>query len=442
MKLNKLILFYIFGLLIGGQEKIYASAVDIEEHFLRFIHHSSCSSKDTFHQIQNQDFEEGSYTFHYTYQDSYHLSILSPEYPRYEPIGEMKVLSIIPHNDKHVLIAQWPLKDNPTPGYNTPFEMNFVVSSEAVVSQPAPIMLSLASTSAPNPSSIIPEVERIEEDKFSEIPYSPARALKFVNAMGYDGHTLRMESFASWFCDQYLGFNKEEVGFEQVTGKPVAYNIEVFHLVSYLELIKDHFVSLNPLKFSPTTYEPEGWLNTMMESIYYSLQREEAFLQIRHDQSVRQMLTITTEGIQLGMQKADNISKKIYAISPQGHFYTEGKDCGHHPDLLKGGYAWCAGHISLTNGKITFLSNNSGHYQPHAYHLYTFAEELYKQGLFGEQAEVEILRRINDTSKAETLPLTLFLTTYDKQTLRKNWEIEIVQRIENLPFIKAVLTMS
>jgi hypothetical protein len=100
------------------------------------------------------------------------------------------------------------------------------------------------------------------------------------------------------------------------------------------------------------------------------------------------------------------------------------------------------GIFSYTNGKITFLSNNSGHYQPHAYHLYTFAEELYKQGLFGEQAEVEISRSINDTSEVETLPLTLFLTTYDKQTLRKNWEIEIVQRIENLPLIKGVLAMS
>lgn len=61
----------------------------------------------------------------------------------------------------------------------------------------------------------------------------------------------------------------------------------------------------------------------------------------------------------------------IYVMSEEGHFHVSSHSVGfrHHSSLLAGGKVAAAGELKATDGRITWISNKSGHYAPDPYHL-------------------------------------------------------------------------
>jgi hypothetical protein len=63
----------------------------------------------------------------------------------------------------------------------------------------------------------------------------------------------------------------------------------------------------------------------------------------------------------------------------------------HHSSFTSGGDILCAGMISGLNGKIVYLDNDSGHYQPTSAHLQRLVKHLYDKGAFHPAAQIRDL---------------------------------------------------
>jgi hypothetical protein len=70
----------------------------------------------------------------------------------------------------------------------------------------------------------------------------------------------------------------------------------------------------------------------------------------------------------------------IYVMSAEGHFHYAGMEVDklHHSSLLAGIPVAGAGEFKATNGRITFLSNDSGHYDPNIKHFLQVLHEIQK----------------------------------------------------------------
>lgn len=422
----------------GYNKNILLLKSNIEKSFLDFVQSEARSPVNTLHIIQAEDFDTGQYRFHYSHQELYRLNVKSQNYPKYKPIGSIKIIETSPAAQDFLLIAEWLLEDNPSPGINTAFQMSFCVYPQIISSIKPPMNDSIDL----EPSILNPEhseslrKSEIEADIFG--PYSPEKALNFVKNLGYDGDTFCLKTFSSGFCNRYLGFTKDEPGFNLQTATPVVHDIEAFSLTEYLDISNEHFIVLNPCFVAPVS-DPTQWLAARVKDIYDSLQKKHSFHRIRDDAAVRHPLTIKDRELHLEMNIADEIDNKIYAISPNNHFYIEGKDCGNHPNLLKGGFAWCAGHLSIKKGKITFLSNNSGHYLPSLYHFYTVVKKLNSEELFEKDAELNAVENAHALI-THKFSVDDFLKNYDESVLQENWKREINERIRNNTFLKALFT--
>ncbi len=58
----------------------------------------------------------------------------------------------------------------------------------------------------------------------------------------------------------------------------------------------------------------------------------------------------------------------------------------HHSSFLSGGAVQCAGMIRIEQGRVKFVSNNSGHYKPPKERLLKFVRELWRCNLVDEDA--------------------------------------------------------
>ncbi|MBN2124337.1 MAG: hypothetical protein JW821_08595 [Deltaproteobacteria bacterium] len=63
----------------------------------------------------------------------------------------------------------------------------------------------------------------------------------------------------------------------------------------------------------------------------------------------------------------------------------------HHSSFTGGQMVRCAGMIGATNGKITYLDNNSGHYKPKTEYLQRLVKYCLKRGYFAPEATVRDL---------------------------------------------------
>ncbi|MBL8677178.1 MAG: hypothetical protein JNJ47_07165, partial [Alphaproteobacteria bacterium] len=328
----------------GYSNNILHLKSSIEKSFLDFCQSDTHSPVDLLHIIQAEDFDTGHYRFHYSHQESYRRNLESPHYPRYKPIGPIRIMETLPVGQDFLLTAQWMTEDNPSPGINTIFQMSFCVYPKLIILDELPLTNTVVLDSSIL-STKHPESSKESEVEVSFWAYSPEKALSFVRNLGYDGDRFFLETFSSWFCNRFLGFTKDDPGFYSQNGKPIVYNGEAFSLTRYLDISNEYFVFLNPLFLShippdPTHIpDPILWLATRVKDIYSSLQQESSFTSIREDSAVRRLLTIEDRKLHLEMNAADEIDNKIYAISPNNHFYIQGNDWCHHPDLLKGSFA-------------------------------------------------------------------------------------------------------
>ena len=87
---------------------------------------------------------------------------------------------------------------------------------------------------------------------------------------------------------------------------------------------------------------------------------------------------------------AQQANAAMYVMSAEGHFHygkmvVHGR---HHSSLLAGIRVACAGEFKATDGRITFLSNDSGHYNPTIKHFLQVLHQLQKQGVFLDAVRV------------------------------------------------------
>lgn len=83
--------------------------------------------------------------------------------------------------------------------------------------------------------------------------------------------------------------------------------------------------------------------------------------------------------------------KEAYIWSRDGYIFT-GEHIGgqfHYSSLVSGKKVRCAGMIRATNGKITRVDNDSGHYKPGTRHLRNFVQFLDMQNVFTSNATIE-----------------------------------------------------
>lgn len=76
----------------------------------------------------------------------------------------------------------------------------------------------------------------------------------------------------------------------------------------------------------------------------------------------------------------------IYVMSQEGHLHVSSHSVGnrHHSSLLAGRDVAGAGELKVTDGKLTWLSNKSGHYCPDALQLLQTLHHIQKAGVHYE----------------------------------------------------------
>lgn len=84
----------------------------------------------------------------------------------------------------------------------------------------------------------------------------------------------------------------------------------------------------------------------------------------------------------------------IYTISPKGELYLKRYDSSKaffHSDIINHHVpVICAGHIKIVNGKIIYIDNNSGHFQPTPFHMEQALRLLSAKNVFSPDAKVKV----------------------------------------------------
>lgn len=86
----------------------------------------------------------------------------------------------------------------------------------------------------------------------------------------------------------------------------------------------------------------------------------------------------------------------IYAISPKGELYLstqkdDDSEAIFHSDIINHHIpVVCAGHIKIANGKITYIDNNSGHFQPTPFHMEQVLRLLSAKNILSPVAKVKV----------------------------------------------------
>jgi hypothetical protein len=73
----------------------------------------------------------------------------------------------------------------------------------------------------------------------------------------------------------------------------------------------------------------------------------------------------------------------IYVVSEEGNLHVSSHSVGHrhHSSLLAGGVVAGAGELRVKDGRLNWISNKSGHYQPDVFDLYQTLKLLESQGV-------------------------------------------------------------
>jgi len=112
----------------------------------------------------------------------------------------------------------------------------------------------------------------------------------------------------------------------------------------------------------------------------------------------------------------------IYVMTTDGALYVGSHSVGefHHSSFLAGAPVACAGEIRVRHGKLTYLSNKSGHYWPRPGHLLQCMEQLAKKG-------------VNYTYPVEYVGHDLPMKVYDnrdafvKEAAGKDFDLEMIR---------------
>jgi hypothetical protein len=323
---------------------------------------------------------------------------------------------------------KWLLKDNPSPGLDTFFSMQF--NYDIIFDQLEPDV-KLSRNVTPNKDvTIVPERQE-QQFKVGTISINPSHISSirnFIAKAGYDGLNFNFNKFSQWYCRKFMGYRGEKIGFNS-SRKPIVFsNYYGENFCSYLDILKGYYVHLPFSKGICDQIESDA--ENLLKEILSVLPKAS----VRAEAEVRKMLTIKGDLVYNQSDEISTLNKLEYAVDTQGNIYVRGENFCHHPALLKGMYGLCLGHISIKDGKICFISNNSGHYQPHVYHLYSYIESLNKE-VFTPDCVVEFYVQ---TQAEKRVSIEMFLSL-NKDELSAQWEIEVKERIEKDIFFKKVV---
>jgi hypothetical protein len=90
---------------------------------------------------------------------------------------------------------------------------------------------------------------------------------------------------------------------------------------------------------------------------------------------------VDTSGYPAGNLGTSRPGRGIYVMSASGNFHIDRQVPGviHHSTLLAGGRISCGGEIEVIGGRIRYINNNSGHYEPNILHFLQVLHELSKR---------------------------------------------------------------
>ena len=145
--------------------------------------------------------------------------------------------------------------------------------------------------------------------------------------------------------------------------------------------------------FDPDTFvkpqegEDRQWYNSMN---FYCSKRE----------SLDYLLTTNKNRLSKGFLSCPmdtNEKRFIFVMDMQGNLfinendaYRKGRRIGH-PSFTGGQPVACAGEMIIAEGKVTYINNQSGHYQPGGYTLYRVISELKTRNVLASSCEVEVI---------------------------------------------------
>jgi hypothetical protein len=104
--------------------------------------------------------------------------------------------------------------------------------------------------------------------------------------------------------------------------------------------------------------------------------------QVAHSAGTSNLDNSLVDTTALPVNALGNAGAAIYVLSAEAHLHISAQleDVRHHSSFLAGGNIACGGEIRVTQGNITWMSNNSGHYLPNVKHFLQVLHFLHKKG--------------------------------------------------------------
>jgi len=111
-------------------------------------------------------------------------------------------------------------------------------------------------------------------------------------------------------------------------------------------------------------------------------------------------------GDRSALKKVAAGAKNAYAWTKDKFVFAAAHRVGnlHHSSFVSGDAVRCAGMIGVKKGKVTWLDNDSGHYQPTTQHLRNFVNHLASHQVFAPDAQVydESTKQVNGWKEFST----------------------------------------
>lgn len=412
------------------------------------------SLEDLLHDMQLNDFSSDGVTFTYLYKDIYKKNVESnPHYPRTIPLGAPEVAEV----SNSYIKTKWP-EGGITPclfitefyctinnGENINLLSNKNINSNEELSLKKTIKQINFNNINTNNNDFLPKQKSVSIISSPQVLQSEIDTLfpndkqvdemkSYMAKMGYDGENFNYHTFAKWYGKTFMRYKKGgNIGFNE-KDQPIVFNLP--HGESFgphLPLLNG-FRALLPCYF---LYQPELDSKTLLKTIYQNLPN--IALRLEDD---RERLTIK-DGLVYGQSnEIQTLEGRVYGVDKKGNlYYVKGRENPHHDAALEGKDGLCSGYISVVDGKIKSISNISGHYRPHIYHLYVLVESLLSKEVLLSNSKIEYYIQSPQGDIIKKVPLEEFLSL-DKNELRSQWEKMVQERIneKDYKFFQSIIS--
>lgn len=183
--------------------------------------------------------------------------------------------------------------------------------------------------------------------------------------------------------------------------------------------ITDHLVALKHKKLLDVSSEDKQMdkvhkvkMLTPLEKEAYRVMPSDGLLwQLMQPEDSEQQLKIepfdTTEHI--AHSKATGSC--IFILSPQGELFAGSSEIGkfHHSSFQRGGYVSYGGTMKVNEGKLNYIDDYSGHYQPHAPQFFNILKEFKSKNLIKEDTLIN--RKFDEDTGIKIGSQTTYLNT-------------------------------